>query len=194
MFVMPSVQRSHANNLAASKRKGFVEDIIDEIQTKRMKVVRIHVAGDYYNAAYVEKWHEIVKACPNTIFFTYTRSWRVPAIESAIKEFIKCKNLRMWYSIDGETGYPSRIPARVRTAYMSITMNDIPDHKKTDLVFRDYGIRGAVQKRVNGVTVCPPENGITKLTCEQCGICWRRSESVPKGIPDNKRMSLQLVA
>jgi hypothetical protein len=193
MFVMPAVKRAHARNLEATKMSDFADRIIEEIRKHKCSVVRIHVAGDYYSVAYIQKWHKIVKACPDVRFFTYTRSWRLPKLREAIEKYVKdCPNLRMWYSVDGETGNPVRVPKRVRTAYMAVAMHDIPSNKM-DLVFRDYGIRGAVQKRINGVLVCPPENGVTDLTCEKCGICWQRT-TVPKGPPDSKRLALSLVA
>jgi hypothetical protein len=191
LFVMPSVRRSHQRNLEATRLKDFPERMIEEIRKHKCRVVRIHVAGDYYSTAYVRKWHEIVAACPDVLFFTYTRSWRVPEIKQAIVKFAKCKNLRFWYSVDAETGNPRNIPKGVRTAYMSVAEHDVPE-PTMDLAFRDYGIRGMVQKHLNGVLVCPPENGITDLTCEKCGICWKRT-TVPKGTPDTQRVTLQLV-
>lgn len=193
MFVMPSVKRSHHRNLESTYLSDFSERMIEEIRKHKCHVIRIHVAGDFYNGEYVRKWHAVAKACPDVIFFVYTRSWRVPSIREDIVRLVKdCPNLRMWYSIDDETGVPQRVPAGVRTAYMSVAAYDIPEHSM-DLVFRDYGIRGTVQKHINGVLVCPPENGITHLTCEKCGICWRRT-TVPKGTPDSARIPLSLIA
>jgi hypothetical protein len=192
-FVMPSVKRSQQRNWEASQLGDFVEHMTEEIRKRKCRVIRIHVAGDYYSAEYVRKWHQIVKACPDVIFFTYTRSWRVPEIDKELRNYVKLRNLRMWYSVDQETGYPKRVSKRVRLAYMSVALHDVPAHK-SDLVFRDYGGRAVVQKRMNGVLVCPPENGATDVTCEKCGVCWRRVEAPPKGAPDARRVPLALVA
>jgi hypothetical protein len=192
-YVMPSVKRAHERNLESSRMDDFAARIVDEINKKHITTLRIHSSGDFYSTAYIKKWHTVVKACPDTRFFTYTRSWRLSDMSKALTAFVKdCPNLKMWYSVDQQTGYPKRVPKGVRTAYMSVAVYDVPTHN-TDLVFRDYGIRGTQQKYINGVLVCPPENGVSDLTCEQCGICWRRDKPVPKGIPD-RRTPLKLVA
>ena len=88
--------------------------------------------------------------------------------------------------MDRETGEPGRIPENVRLAYMSVDVKDLPTDK-VDLAFRDYKARDVVQKRVNGVFVCPVENGSgIDLTCEKCKVCFR-NESVP-----GKRFELKL--
>lgn len=183
MFQFSNVKESLERRLEASKRDDFVSQIIKEIIRKNINVVRIHVAGDYYSAAYVKKWHEIVKACANTIFFTYTRSWRIPDINKELRRLAKCKNCRMWYSADMETGYPKIIPKNIRIAYMSVNTTDIPA-QKCKIVFRDYGIRDKPQKKINFVQVCPPENGVnTDFTCEKCKICWRDETSKLLSLP-----------
>lgn len=192
-FVMPSVQRAQENNWEITRRGDFVEQMLDELKKKKATVVRIHVAGDYYSAEYVRKWIQIVRACPDIKFFTYTRSWRIPEIRKVLTELSHCPNVRMWWSVDKETGDPPNRPKTVRCAYMAVDLNDIPD-TKMDLVFRDYPMRGIEQKHINGVLVCPPENGVTKLTCEKCGLCWRRNGPVPKGPSDSTRVALPLVA
>lgn len=193
MFAMPNVQASLRKRLAASKRKDFVQKMIEEILRVKARTIRVSVSGDFYSPEYVRKWHEIVKSTPETVYFTYTRSWRVPEIYEELKAFARLKNLRLWFSVDQETGIPPKIPKNVRLAYMQVDIKDVPSHKM-DLVFRDYPIRGSIHKYINGVQVCPPENGVTELTCEKCGICYS-NRVVKKGLPDkNIRMQLQLVA
>lgn len=196
-FLMPSVQRAQERNEEATRRDDFVEQMVAEICTVKAHIVRIHVAGDYYSAAYVKKWREIVKACPDVRFFTYTRSWHKeaarldPALRTELTNLSKCKNVRMWWSVDAETGPPEELPKRIRCAYLAINKDDIPD-ESMHLVFRDYPMRGTEQKRINGVMVCPPENGVTHLTCEKCGFCWRRDPQKSKPVPG--RMALPLIA
>jgi hypothetical protein len=168
--------------------------MIDEIRKRKCKVVRVHVAGDFYSAEYVAKWTEVVKACPDIIFYAYTRSWRIPDINDELTKLASYSNVRLWFSVDAETGAPVNVPHRVRTAYLSVDSNDIPAHTM-DLVFRDYGSRGMIQKRLNGIIVCPPENGVTDITCEQCGICWKKTTPITKGPRDiPNRIPLALVA
>ncbi len=194
-FTMPNVKSSLQERLRASRRNDFETEMIAEIKKITARVIRIHVAGDYYSLDYIDKWHNIVKACRDVTFFTYTRSWRVPELRRGLTKFAGNPNLRLWYSIDQETGLPGNVPSGVRLAYMSVASDDIPPHR-ADLVFRDYNMRKTVQKRINGVQVCPPENGVTDISCQTCGICWNMT-TVPKGPPEVavvRRRPLPLVA
>ena len=50
--------------------------IIAQIKADKIAVVRIHASGDFDSVQDVNTWFEIVKACPNTLFWTYTkRAW-----------------------------------------------------------------------------------------------------------------------
>ncbi len=196
---MPNVQASLMRNYESSRTSDFVQDMVDDIRKKKALVVRIHVAGDYYDVPYINKWKQIVVKSPTTRFFTYTRSWRLPKLQVALTRFAQdCPNLRMWWSLDSETGFPAEIPKEVRTAYMSVDFEDEPD-ERADLVFRDYHLRNSTQKRVNGVLVCPVENGVNKdLTCERCGVCWRLDKTgkhaeTTKLKKSRSRIPLQLV-
>lgn len=51
----------------------MVRAIIAQIKADRIKYVRIHASGDFFSADYVKAWTEIIKACPETIFWTYTK-------------------------------------------------------------------------------------------------------------------------
>jgi hypothetical protein len=189
-FVMPSAKAAFKKRLAATKRDDFVLAMTAEIAKVRAEIVRIHISGDMYDAEYAHKWYEIVKASPATVFFMYTRSWRVDEIRPELAKIAALPNMRMWWSVDQETGMPTKLPKRVRTAYMAITINDAPP-KKAHLAFRDYPVRGLIQKKMNDVLVCPPENGVnTGMTCEQCGNCWRRP---PEDAINSKRIALKLV-
>src|SRR5262245_34717369 len=70
-------RRYHAN-LAATRHAAFVPAMCREIHRRFVGCVRVHVSGDFYSAAYVRAWTDIARACPQTKFFAYTRSWRVP--------------------------------------------------------------------------------------------------------------------
>ena len=53
----------------------IAEIIISEIKRKKIKYVRIHATGDFFGRSYALAWLEIVKACPECIFWTYTKSY-----------------------------------------------------------------------------------------------------------------------
>lgn len=171
-FTHKTVITAYKQNYKASQNVNFVNWMVEEINKRPEKLFRIHAAGDFYNAAYVDKWAEIAQSCPDVKFYCYTRSWRIPDIYGALLRFKKLPNVRIWFSIDAETGVPKKKPKRIRYAYMQTGKKDSPT-KSSDLVFRDHGLRRVVQKHINGVMVCPPENGVTDITCEQCGYCWR---------------------
>lgn len=147
--------------------------MVQKILKARATIVRIHVSGDFFNAAYVQQWQRIAEALPAVQFYAYSRSWRKDDIRDALTRFSNLPNVQLWYSVDSETGLPTLTAQerRVRLAYLSTHPHDTPDH--ADLVFRDYPARGVVQKNVGGVLVCPAENGTGRhIQCEKCGICW----------------------
>lgn len=161
---------SYERKLERTKQKSFVRDMTDEIRLRGVRVVRIHVSGDFYSAAYIEKWIQIAEASRSVKFFVYTRSWRLPKLRKALDRLSKLSNFRLWYSCDKETGLPSKLTKRTRIAYMAVDDNDTPE-APPDLVFRVK--RMTVKKRSSGALVCPTENGTkAEVTCQKCGLCW----------------------
>ena len=73
----PNVGKAYGINLEAIKDTGFVSSMIDEIKqnTKTNKVFRIHVSGDFFQVSYIYNWIKIAKACPDIMFYGYTRAW-----------------------------------------------------------------------------------------------------------------------
>lgn len=60
------------------KRAILAQIIADEI-----KILRIHAAGDFFSDAYLQMWLDIIRACPDTIFWTYTKVTRYePAFDA----------------------------------------------------------------------------------------------------------------
>ena len=47
--------------------------IIAQIKADNITIVRIHAAGDFDSANDVNAWIDIINACPNTLFWTYTK-------------------------------------------------------------------------------------------------------------------------
>lgn len=191
-----NVSTALATNLERSRQKDFVREMNFELARRKALAVRIHAAGDFHDLVYLRKWHSIVGMNPAVTFYTYTRSWRIPELREGLTLLAnECKNIRMWWSIDRESGYPQQVPRSVKTCYLSTGAHDEPP-READLVFRDHPCRREVQKWMNGVLVCPPENGATSVTCEQCGVCWR-GKKVPKGEPspvtNGRRLPLAVV-
>ena len=174
-FRMPSVSDSHYKNYVLSQDDDFPQYVGMALSEVFARVVRVHVAGDFYNEAYVRKWLDIVRRRPYIAFYAYTRSWRDEKMLPALEELAKEPNFFMWWSCDRETGAPPRSEG-VRRAYLMEDDNDIAPYA-IDLNFRDK--RNTVMKYdPNGNLVCPYDNGITETTCSQCQLCFK-GKSLP---------------
>lgn len=172
LFVMPSNQRRHANLLALSRRDDFVRRLRAELQLLRPAVVRVHVSGDFYDAAYTQRWRKIAAAAPRTVFFAYTRSWRIAEIRAQLRRLAQLSNFHMWYSEDADSGPSPAAEDGARRAYMArndVELAALP--AGVDVAFRDHP--RTVRKKIHGTQVCPAENGSdVKFTCGRCRICF----------------------
>lgn len=185
-FSFPAMHRTLAAAMKQTKAKNFVARTVEEIHRRGIRVVRIHVAGDFYlhkgknPDQYIRRWIEIIKSCPNVKFFGYTRSWRIQKLVPALRALAKLPNMVLWLSCDRDAPKPVRI-AHTRVAYM---LSD-PDGEQSipstsNLVFRTMD-RHLVRKKIDGVQVCPVENGIkldSPVTCTTCKLCWDSSTPV----------------
>lgn len=52
----------------------MVRAIIAQINADHITICRIHASGDFDSTAYIDAWKRIVKDCPDTIFWTYTKN------------------------------------------------------------------------------------------------------------------------
>jgi len=169
-FRMPNVSDSHYQNYVLSQDDDFSQYMGMALSDVFARVVRVHVAGDFYEKAYVQKWIRIVRRRPYIAFYAYTRSWRDKKMLPALEELAKEPNFFMWWSCDRETGDPPRSEG-VRRAYLMEDDNDIASYD-VDLVFRDK--RSTVMKYdPAGNLVCPYDNGITKTNCSLCQLCFK---------------------
>jgi len=185
LFQMPSVKKSHTRSKRASMHRTFATRMIAYIKLMRLKTVRIHSSGDFYSWRYIKKWTRIIRSCPDTQFYAYTRSWRkvdsiTPAMRMALKRLSTFPNMTLWLSCDKDTGKPPAWPG-VPWAYMACDDDDIPDYIPT-LVFR---VRRSTVMRAQPETqaiVCPLEQGVDlpNTTCETCRMCYNKSSKVLK--------------
>lgn len=51
----------------------FKRAVLAQIKADNVKTVRIHATGDFFSVEYLNAWREIIKATPNTIYWTYTK-------------------------------------------------------------------------------------------------------------------------
>jgi hypothetical protein len=119
---------------------------------------------------------------PRVRFFLYTRSWRDPAVRAVLGRMARLPHCRVWYSCDRGTGLPARVPARVRLAWLQTAADDLPP-PGTHLAFRVRPLRRRPRTRVNGVRVCPEEDGVRRqapVTCDRCRLCWKPLPGEPR--------------
>jgi hypothetical protein len=175
---MPNVVNSHQRNFQYSKTPEFADWMVASLQTSFVRVMRIHVSGDFYTNEYIHKWIDVVKRSPDTQFFAYTRSWRIDYMLPELIRLAGLPNMQLWWSIDRETG-PAPTIKGIRRAYMAITDVDAQNAPNDcDLIFRDN--QDTIMKRANGIPVCPTEMGFVqkrKTTCSTCGICWKQKDT-----------------
>ena len=174
-----TVVTAHRRNWELSKSPKFIDDMLHEIRYVRPEVLRVHVAGDFYDARYTDKWAVIARKTPRTTFLAYTRSWQDVKILPSLKKLAKLDNVALWFSCDSDMRAPPKVPG-VHRAYMQQNDGEEPPYD-VDLVFRVK--RKTVSKRVKGVVVCPPENGVEtqcKITCTRCRICFSGNIPAPR--------------
>jgi hypothetical protein len=174
-FRMHNVANGHERNLKFSKTAAFVPWMQEQLDKNKVAVLRVHVAGDFYSAAYALKWLEIMKIRPNIVFYLYTRSWRKSAILPVLRSIARLENVHFWLSADTDTVKPPRI-AQARVAWMARNDDEaLSTPAWADLVFRDAP-KTTMKKAGNGVQVCPFEIAVpkaAKIGCSQCKICFK---------------------
>jgi hypothetical protein len=168
-----SCLEKHAANFARAQDPiPFARAMLAEIRFKRVKLLRIHVAGDFFDVPYVEAWDHIACRSRGTKFLFYTRSWRLPEMRPAPIRMASRPNVFAWWSEDRDTG-PSDMPVG-RRCFFCATAEDESLVPPGVLVFRE--VTKAVRKWVNGSWVCPKEQGTRAgITCSSCERCFDRS-------------------
>ena len=184
-----NVRLHYEANHVASLQKDFAARACEAVLALPSgSILRVHAAGDYYDADYASKWLKVMRACPEHRFYFYTRSWREADIRPVLVKMSRLRNVRAWWSVDCETGWPLNVPRRVRLAYMQ-TPGEEP-LKKPDLVFRVMKLRRKKAFTVAGSKICPVETGGPRahdISCEQCKLCWKPL------LEDTEAMSQRLV-
>jgi hypothetical protein len=147
--------------------------MIREIRSRRVRVVRIHASGDFYDVRYVRSWARVALACRGVIFYAYTRSWRLPGLRADLEDLAALSNVRLWFSADIDTGMPADMSAGVRVAWLQEDSSDVVP-AGVDLVFWIHRLRNRPAKRIGLALICPVEQGGGgTTTCTSCGVCWK---------------------
>jgi len=173
---MPNVANLYLRNWLFSQTDEFVPWMLAALRTSCVRTLRVHCAGDLYDAEYTEKWTEIVSAARTTRFFLYTRSWAVPEMGRAIRKLAKQPNMQLWLSEDVDTG-PAPRWNHTRFAWMARNDEEAAmAPARTHLIFRDKP-RTTMKHSPVGVQVCANEIHVPdapRITCSSCGICFNK--------------------
>lgn len=175
----PKVHKAYRRNLMLTKRKDFSRRVYHFVRAHRVRVVRIHVGGDFYSAEYAQKWLRIIEHSPRVRFYFYTRSWRDPPIRLVVEQMAALPNCSAWYSCDRETGVPEDVSPGIRLAWLQVVAHEVIPNQ-VDLVFRRHGLR-RVPLLTADSHICPEQDGIarsSKVTCQQCQLCIRSTPDV----------------
>jgi len=73
----PNVYAARAHNfdlLRAAKSTENMVELIEESLPKKASIVRLHVAGDFFNQRYFDAWNQVAVNNPDVIFYAYTKS------------------------------------------------------------------------------------------------------------------------
>jgi hypothetical protein len=169
-FIFPDVKNSYVVNQRMAEDPDFVGWMTGEIHRLYVRVLRLHVSGDFYSPQYIRRWTDIVRACPETVFYGYTRSWSVPELARPLWVLAREPNMQLWLSTDRSMPWPPRWSS-AWIAWMAETDEDRPP-RPVDLVFRVQ--RKTVCKTVGKNPVCRYDWGVKpRVTCSECKRCFR---------------------
>ena len=186
----PAVLARYEANYELSLAPDFARRVRAFLVAHAVAVVRLHVGGDFYSGDYARKWLRVMRRSPQVRFYFYTRAWRDGAMRKILQRMAILPNCRAWYSCDRETGLPDHTPPRARLAWLSAAPDDAPQ-AGANLVFRVRKLRSRRATHLDGVRVCPPEDGVPRgqpVTCERCQLCWQ-----PLAEDTARRVALPLV-
>jgi len=107
-FEFGVAKRRHHENLLETFKPDFPSILMEtcgEMLTpgckpRKIKYMRVHVAGDFYDEEYIRKWIKIVKESPEWRFWGTTRSWRIPKLRDALEELRALTNIQLFGSTD----------------------------------------------------------------------------------------------
>lgn len=116
----PNVYNIRHSNLDATKDLSkFTQCITDEIIKHKIKLLRVHSSGDFYNFSYFMAWYRIAQSMPDVIFFAYSKQ------ASFVKYLLDnpLDNFKMTYSHGGKMDAYA-IKNSLPTCYVAMDYNN----------------------------------------------------------------------
>lgn len=111
----PFCLNAYGRNLSLSLDTDRFAETMTAMLPRGLRGLRIHVSGDYYSAAYSAAWIRICQGRPDILFWSYTRSWSLPAILPSLDALRSLANVHLYGSTDPTMPLP---PAGWRTAFV----------------------------------------------------------------------------
>lgn len=129
------------------KIESFAGAIIEAVESLPQGAwLRIHAAGDFYDAAYIDKWHVALSIRPDVKAWAYTRSWRIASLLPALERLRALPNVQLFASTD----------------------DSIPEPTPTG--WRIADVLGNQEHSRQGYLTCPEQTGAMS-DCVDCGFC-----------------------
>lgn len=154
---MPFATRYAANSDLESR----MESELTDLQKKNPKgfLVRLHILGDFYSVAYVNKWKQWLDSFPALHVYGYTANQpdATDATESAIGQAV--------LSIQQQN--PTRFAVRFSGNFERNQMTALSGDDSRAMQLADSG----------KAFVCPVQTGKT-ASCGTCGLCWTAEKPV----------------
>lgn len=175
-------------------------DALDrQIKKLKIKTLRIHDSGDFFNPVYTRVWTEVVKRNPQVRFWAYTRSFDI--LTSALLDLALLNNMAMWISADMENWERALAVYREHSEWAGIAFMQTEGSEATAawiqnaigkgsfINFPLHGSRSGSKKLVvadASLRNCPVTTGDLKPDwtdppCVRCGLC------LPKAPPVERR-------
>jgi len=99
-YAWPIVKQAYEYRYQCTKLDTFPQLAFKELsKIRKLKAVRIHDSGDFYNKKYLNKWISIAESMPDKIFYCYTK--RVTLLKSYQFEGLLPDNFIVIYSLGG---------------------------------------------------------------------------------------------
>ena len=115
----PSARGKRQENFDRAKKDDFAAEMKKEIQDRKLTMVRIHESGDFFNQEYLDKWVEIIAACPETLFLCYTKSFPLDWTVA-----LELPNFSILWSVDKTT--TAAVPAKEGRYAVLVPRDDFP--------------------------------------------------------------------
>lgn len=117
-----------------------------QIKSISRPVIRIHSSGDFYSQEYIRMWIELISSNPQSKFWAYTRSWKIPELSILLEQLHDLDNMQLFASLDGDAELS--VPKGWR-----------------------YCLVGTLEKDVRFFN-CPEQYNSTGLFCVNCRVCY----------------------